>query len=307
MFNKKLRKKQGPFQDKWSLDYVEPETIEPEEFPLDPKYFNNELRGSPYQPDETAGKPKGDIPRSENTVIFLDIETGGGRKLRTGEVTKRRLIGRLNFELRQDLCPIVCANFLLLIEGSRGVGNDGVLYHYKGSRIFRAVKDKLFTAGDLLDEHGNCSRSTYNEGGLFKDENFVLRHVGPGCLSMANRGPNTNGSIFQVTFSATPDLDERCVVFGALAHVDSYEVLANINNLSTPCGEPLEELTIIDCGVAYPDPEAKERKIREKSRLALKKQADLQDAHIKKTQQAALEKERKDQQDRLDATMKNSF
>ena len=104
--------------------------------------------------------------------------------------------------------------------------------------------------GDLLDEGGNFSMSIY--GGLFKDENFILRHTGPGCLSMCNRGPDTNGSIFQVTFREIPFCDDRNVVFGCLASDQSFETLQLINSLSTDHGTPKETLTIVDCGMAYP-------------------------------------------------------
>lgn len=104
--------------------------------------------------------------------------------------------------------------------------------------------------GDLLDEGGNFSMSIY--GGLFQDENFILRHTGPGCLSMCNRGPNTNGSIFQVSFRELPLCDDRFVVFGSLASDQSFITLQLINNLSTDSGTPKETLTIVDCGMAYP-------------------------------------------------------
>jgi len=71
---------------------------------------------------------------------------------------------------------------------------------------------------------------------------------------MCNRGPDTNGSIFQVTFRETPLCDERNVVFGALASNQSFDTLQLINNLSTESGTPKEALTIVDCGMAYPAP-----------------------------------------------------
>lgn len=95
----------------------------------------------------------------------------------------------------------------------------------------------------------NC-RSVY-DGRLFRDENFILRHTGPGCLSMASRGPDTNGSLFLVTFSRAQKLDESCVVFGCLANQESYDTLMKINEFGTATGEPLEEVRVVDCGVAF--------------------------------------------------------
>ena len=65
-------------------------------------------------------------------------------------------MGKLHFELRNDLCPVACGNFLTLITGKNGWGADGVNYHYKGSRIHRIKKGTLWEAGDLLDQRGNC-------------------------------------------------------------------------------------------------------------------------------------------------------
>jgi len=105
--------------------------------------------------------------------------------------------------LRQDLVPVTCRNFLFLILGSRGSTfflaidsfyhlvfvllltnslqgfnpDDGITYHYKGSRIHRILRGQFFQSGDLLDQKGLCSRSVMNNGGLFKDENFVLRSL----------------------------------------------------------------------------------------------------------------------------------
>jgi cyclophilin family peptidyl-prolyl cis-trans isomerase len=71
---------------------------------------------------------------------------------------------------------------------------------------------------------------------------------------MINTGPDTNGSLYQVTFTQNPEMDERYVVFGALAGDDSFETLRLINTYGTPHGEPLEELVISACAVVYPDP-----------------------------------------------------
>lgn len=84
------------------------------------------------------------------------------------------------------------------------------------------------------------------------DENFLLRHTGPGCLSMCNRGPNTNGSLFQVTFTAQETLDEKCVVFGCLSTDESFKVLEEISYFGTKWGAPKEELTITDCDQVFP-------------------------------------------------------
>ena len=110
-----------------------------------------------------------------------------------------------------------------------------------------------------VGESGHCSRSIYQSGGLFADENFILRHTGPGCLSMCNRGPDTNGSLFQVTFTAQELLDERCVVFGCLCTTESYKCLEALNDFGTKWGDPLEELTITACDAVFPPEIAHEK------------------------------------------------
>lgn len=137
--------------------------------------FGNELLGAPYMP-QFAGNKRVMTPREENPVIFVEISTLGGTKLLDGNITPPRCLGRLYFELRTDLVPVACSNFMALITGARGRGpHDGINYHYKGTRIHNVTKDLYFQGGDLIDERGNCSRSIFNQGGLFRDENFILR------------------------------------------------------------------------------------------------------------------------------------
>ncbi len=103
-----------------------------------------------------------------------------------------------------------------------------------------------------LGEDGNVSRSIYN-GGLFMDENFILRHTGAGCVSMANRGPDTNGSLFQITLSTQSQLDDRYVVFGCLCTKESFDVIFELSQYGTPHGEPKESIIISDCGKVFPE------------------------------------------------------
>jgi cyclophilin family peptidyl-prolyl cis-trans isomerase len=188
--------------------------------------------------------------REENPVVFMDFSSRGGVRLPSGVVTVPRYLGRLYFELRRDIAPVACANFMGLIVGHKGYAKDGTPYKYKGTKVHRIVKDVLFQGGDLLGENGRCSRSIY-DGKPFKDENFTLRHTGPGCLSMCNTGPDSNGSLYQVTFTSNRDMDDRYVVFGCLCDADSFETLYVINSFGTAWGETTEELYISDCGVAF--------------------------------------------------------
>eukprot|EP01035_Chromulina_nebulosa_P016950 gene16950-22442_t len=200
------------------------------EYSYDTEYEEDQIP-RPYVPQTRTYSVKS---RTENPVIYFEITSSGGRKLYDGSITSPKSLGRLYFELRADLVPVACNNFLALVRGHLGYGRDG----------------------DLLDEKGNCSRSIYNNGGYFRDENFILRHTGPGCISYCNRGPDTNGSLFQVSFTENTDLDDNHVVFGCLATDESYDCLGKINGFGTAHGEPLEELRITDCNVVFPDPDS---------------------------------------------------
>jgi peptidylprolyl isomerase len=233
----------------------------------------------PYQPHKKPGNKTIVGVRGENPVIWMEVKSFGGGRGRGGGKTVPRNLGKLHFELRNDLVPVACANFLQLITGKLGWGSDGVNYHYKNSRIHRICKGVVWSAGDLLDQKGNCSRSTYNKGGLFKDENFIFRHTGPGCLSMCNRGPDTNGSLFQVSMTTLPEFDEKYVVFGCLADDESYQTLGKINTFGTDHGAPTEEVRITDCGIAYPFPRTPEEIEAAAQRLAQEEEDKRHEKH----------------------------
>jgi hypothetical protein len=145
--------------------------------PLSVIDYSLDISGPAYQPPDSDSL-NFVANREDNSVIYIDISTEGGRKLHTGAITKPHLIGRLYFELRCDLVPLATTNFLALIANSKGYGSDGVKYAYKGTKFHRIVKNLLIQGGDLLGQNGHCSRSTFGEGKLFKDENFFLRHTG---------------------------------------------------------------------------------------------------------------------------------
>ena len=98
--------------------------------------------------------------REENPVVYMDISAKGGKRNNRGIISKPRLIGRLHFELRMDIAPMTCTNFIEILRGTRGTSiYDGVTYDYVGTKIHRIVKDRIFEGGDLLGSDGECSRS----------------------------------------------------------------------------------------------------------------------------------------------------
>ena len=110
-----------------------------------------------------------------------------------------------------DIAPKTVENFRKLCAESYR-RPDGKVLTYKGSKIHRIIPDFIIQGGDVLTSYGTSSESIY--GGYFEDENFVFNHDKEGLLSMANKGPNTNGSQFFITLKQCPWIDGKYTVFG---------------------------------------------------------------------------------------------
>jgi len=170
----------------------------------------------------------------ENPRVFFDMEIGG-------EAT-----GRIEMELFAKTYPRTAENFRCLCTGEKGKGRQGKDLHYKGSLFHRVIPRFMCQGGDFTARNGTGGESIYGDKFADEWENGVIGHTKPMLLSMANRGPNTNGSQFFLTVASTPHLDGKHVVFGQV--VAGEDVVKKIELVGSSSGKTGKPVTVADCG-----------------------------------------------------------
>ena len=167
-----------------------------------------------------------------NPKVFFDITIGG------------QSAGRVTMELYANVVPKTAENFRALCTGEKGVGKSGKPLHFKGSSFHRVITEFMAQGGDFTAGNGTGGESIY--GMKFPDENFNVKHTKRGDLSMANAGPNTNGSQFFLCFIPCQWLDGKHCVFGSV--IDGLQVLDSLESMGSSTGATKAPCVIADCG-----------------------------------------------------------
>jgi len=184
------------------------------------------VRGPPLFPE--------DVSSPENPLIWFDISVN------------HRKVGRVECELFKNVCPKTVENFRCLCTGEKGLGTFGRPLHYKECPIHRIMPGLICQGGDFVNGNGTGNESIYGPSFADEFEQGVVLHSKAMLLSMANSGPDTNGSQFFITNAKMHHLDEKHVVFGQV--VKGEEVISHLHRFGHPDGSTIATILITNCG-----------------------------------------------------------
>lgn len=183
------------------------------------------IQTQPIKQNKHKSKPKKSKSKKSKSkkLVFLTIAIND------------KEIGKIKIKLFDKIVPMTCHNFRTLCQTKK----------YKNSPFHRIIKDFMIQGGDYTNGNGTGGLSIY--GNTFPDENFELSHDRPYLLSMANSGPDTNGSQFFITTDEAPHLDGKHVVFGEI--IKGHEIIDKLNNIQTGSNDkPVYNVYIAECG-----------------------------------------------------------
>ncbi|XP_034970724.2 ranBP2-like and GRIP domain-containing protein 4 isoform X1 [Zootoca vivipara] len=166
-----------------------------------------------------------ELSKESNPIVYLEVSADD------------EPLGHVTIELFSNIVPRTAENFRALCTGEKGFGFRNSIFH-------RIIPDFICQGGDITRQDGTGGQSIYGEA--FEDENFEIKHTGPGLLSMANRGRDTNNSQFFITLKKAEHLDFKHVVFGFVK--DGMDVVKKIESFGSPKGEVSKRISITDCG-----------------------------------------------------------
>lgn len=184
------------------------------------------------------GASKEDIEKKpKKRGVYFDMAVG------------EKEVGRVKIELFDSVVPKTCENFRGLCIGQKDEKSGRVFKPYMGTLFHRLIPGFMIQGGDYENGNGTGGNSIW--GGKFADESFESgKHSSEGFLSMANSGPNSNGSQFFITLGAAPHLDGKHVVFGKV--VEGLDIVKNMQQIRTDDNDrPQADIMILDCGETY--------------------------------------------------------
>ena len=194
------------------------------------KFFSDGVYNEKVAPSKKYALPKFN-PANAQTYFDIAIGTEGEEGYEKGRVV---------FELFTKDVPKTAENFRALCTGEKGEP-----CHYKGNKFHRIIKNFMMQGGDTTMGNGTGGKSIYGE--KFEDEGVWYPHTHKGILSMANSGPNTNGSQFFICYRDTPHLDGKHTIYGRA--IGGWDICEKAESVKTGASDvPEKDVQIVDCG-----------------------------------------------------------